>query len=252
MFALKELDELLRGTKASPELLAKGTGHLHVGPYIVASIVLGMIYGVSMGLFAVLTRTPPCAIQMLSSALKVPALFFLTLVVTLPSLYVFSALLGARLTLVDVLRLIIASLTISLIVLASLAPITAFFTLNTVSYPFMKLLNVFFFAVAGVVGLEYLLRMLRRREAMEESAELVSRSEGDKDVIVLDEGERRSAGARAVFRVWLVLYAIVGAQMGWVLRPFIGSPKLEFEWFRAREANVFIDIMRTLGQLLGG
>ena len=26
----------------------------------------------------------------------------------------------------------------------------------------------------------------------------------------------------SVFKVWLILYALVGAQMGWVLRPFIG------------------------------
>jgi len=46
---------------------------------------------------------------MLVSALKVPLLFFLTLVVTFPSLYVFNTLTGSRLTGESVLRLLVAS-----------------------------------------------------------------------------------------------------------------------------------------------
>jgi hypothetical protein len=49
----------------------------------------------------------------------------------------------------------------------------------------------------------------------------------------------------------VVIYSLVGAQMGWILRPFVGSPGLSFQLFRGREANFFIDVLRTLGQLLG-
>jgi hypothetical protein len=48
-----------------------------------------------------------------------------------------------------------------------------------------------------------------------------------------------------------MIYALVGAQMGWILRPFIGAPSLSFQLFRGREANFFVDFLRTLGQLLG-
>jgi len=61
---------------------------------------------------------------------------------------------------------------------------------------------------------------------------------------------REQMMARRTFQVWLVIYALVGAQMGWVLRPFIGSLSLKFEWFRDRQANIFIDILRTIGNLL--
>jgi hypothetical protein len=44
---------------------------------------------------------------------------------------------------------------------------------------------------------------------------------------------------RIVFSCWVVVFGLVGAQMGWVLRPFIGSPKLPFQWFRPRESNFF-------------
>jgi hypothetical protein len=61
---------------------------------------------------------------------------------------------------------------------------------------------------------------------------------------------RQKAGK--VFRVWIILYALVGMQMGWVLRPFIGSPSLKFAWFRPVESNIFMGILRALGELLSG
>ena len=44
---------------------------------------------------------------------------------------------------------------------------------------------------------------------------------------------------RTVFYCWIVLFGLVGTQMGWVLRPFIGSPDKPFTWFRARGSNFF-------------
>ena len=93
---------------------------------------------------------------------KVPALFFLTLVVTFPSLYVFNALVGSRLALGSVLRLLVAALAVMVAVLSSLGPIVAFFSVSTTSYPFMVLLNVVVFGVSGVLGLIFLLQTLQR------------------------------------------------------------------------------------------
>lgn len=254
---LKELDEVLRGRKGDRALLAAGTGHIHIRPLVSISIVLGVVYGLFMGLYAVLTRTPPCYMQMFASAVKVPILFILTLVITFPSLYVFSALLGVNLNPKDTLRLILAPISANLAVLASLGPITAFFTLSTSSYAFMKLLNVFFFGVSGVIGLKVLLTMLARLDAAQTGP--VSANPGGqtgegsdaKATGQLIPVPREGDMARTTFRMWLVIYGLVGAQMGWVLRPFIGAPDLPFQWFRAREANVFVDLFNTIGELFG-
>ncbi|HUV40071.1 MAG TPA: hypothetical protein VMY39_10675 [Planctomycetota bacterium] len=56
---------------------------------------------------------------------------------------------------------------------------------------------------------------------------------------------------RRLFKVWLVIYAVVGAQMSWVLRPFIGAPNLPFEWFRDRQSNFFLDVLLTIERFLG-
>jgi len=257
---LKELDEVLRGHKADPRLLADGTAHICIKPLVFASVRLGIIYGLFMGLYAVVTRTPPSLVQMMASAIKVPALFFLTLAVTFPSLYVFSALMGVRLGPKDTLRLILVPIAVNLAVLASLGTITGFFTLSTSSYQFMKLLNFFFFALSGAIGLKILLSMLSRLEEAQMPSMTVPAAPPQTDQAPGSEPgsptpasqpmSRERLMARRTFQVWVVIYALVGAQMGWILRPFIGSPDLPFEWFRNREANIFVDVARTLGELL--
>ncbi len=180
--------------------------------------------------------------QLLATTLKVPALFYLTLLVTFPSLYVFNALVGSRLTLLNVLKLLVASLAVNLAVLASLGPIVLFFSLTTKSYPFIQLLNVVMFTVAGVLGLLFLRQTLHRlttpdrnsvpppKENLEEEqviapgdepASVTSRSPLD-----MPEGQSLGRHTRSVFTCWMIVFALVGAQMGWVLRPFIGAPHL--------------------------
>ncbi len=259
---LRELDDLLRGSKTQPALLAQGTEHLNLGVHVGISVVLGLIYGASMGLYAVLSRTPPVHEQLLASAVKLPALFFLTLAVSFPSLYVFSAMLGTRLSPLAALRVIVCAITVNLAVLASFAPITAFFTLTTTSYPFMKLLNVVFLAISGMIGLGFLMKVLSRLEeayaaldapkARQAGGEQTGGTAGiGKRTTRADADQTEGAVARRLFRVWLIVYALVGAQMGWILRPFIGSPDLPFTWFRQRGGNVFVDVLRTVAEMLG-
>jgi len=58
----------------------------------------------------------------------------------------------------------------------------------------------------------------------------------------------------ALFAAWLALFAIVGCQVSWILRPFVGSPYLEISFLReeAFKSNffqfVFTDLLpRLLG-----
>jgi hypothetical protein len=160
---IQQLDRLLRGEVTSlPELR---TGRLNIPVFGLSFIIiiLGMIYGVCMGLFAVVDRPAgPEPMQIVASMIKVPALFFLTLLVTFPSLYVFNALVGSQLRFLAVLRLLIGALGITLAVLASLGPIIAFFSISTTNYSFILLLNVVVYAASGFLGLGFLLQTLHR------------------------------------------------------------------------------------------
>ena len=64
--------------------------------------------------------------------------------------------------------------------------------------------------------------------------------------IIRDRSLTAAISVRIVFRCWMVLFGLVGAQMGWVLRPFIGDPDRPFTWFRPRESNFFGAVYHAL------
>jgi len=127
----KAIDRLLRGELTRLPVLSAGKFEIPLFGFTVVIILLGGIYGVCMGVFALTPGGSGHRMQMLAAAIKTPALFLLTLVVTFPSLYVFNALVGSRLLLPSVLRLLIASLAVMLAILASMGTVVAFFSFTS-------------------------------------------------------------------------------------------------------------------------
>jgi hypothetical protein len=279
------LDRVLRGETTRITSLRDGAIDIPLGGLALVLVLLGMIYGVCMGTYAAFNHHN--YMQLVASMVKVPALFVLTLVVTLPSLYVFNALVGSRLTIGSLLRLFVAALGVGMAVLASLGPIVAFFSINTTTYSFIVLLNVLIFAISGFLSLGFLLQTLHRisiapyviepnetrpiappRETAIADAGIPPLPvegqvpEGDRGLseradvepegpLERLEGHVLGRHTKAVFRCWMILFGLVGAQMGWVLRPFIGSPGTPFTWFRERKGNFFEAVWQALQSLLG-
>jgi hypothetical protein len=253
----RELDRVLRGEATRLPALREGRVDVPAGGLAVLIVLLGALYGFCMGWFAVFNRPEPEFRQVLSSALKVPALFLLTLAVTFPSLYVFNALVGSRLSVGALFRLLVAALAVCLAVLASFGPIVAFFSLTTSSYPFMALFNVLLFAVAGLLGLGFLLQTLHRltlagREP--EDLPLAEPAEPGPPPGALERVAPQPVGpsVKVVFYCWVVVFGLVGAQMSWVLRPFLGDPSQPFAWFRPRQSHFFAAVARSLVDLFTG
>lgn len=245
---LKELDQLLRGELTQSEALSGATGGLEsrfsLRRFLPMAVGLGAIYGFFMGWYAVALNwgdaTNKGWSQLVAGMIKLPALFLLTLLVTFPSLYVFSALVGARLGFLAVVRLLVAAIVVNLAVAASLGTILGFFTLSTTSYPFIVVLNVVLLGIAGIAGLGFLLRALRK---LQHAASLADRE---------TPGTPQVNPADTIFYLWLIIYSLVGMQMGWLLRPFIGHPNAAFEWFRNREGNFFQGLFENIHRLVGG
>ena len=281
--AFKDLDRLLRGE--ATRLGALKSGHIEIDQAKLPWIIIGMgvLYGACMGSFA-LANAPDktvALLQTLSSMGKVPILFFATLLVTFPSLYVFNALVGSRLTLVSVWRLLISALAVMMTILSSLGPIVAFFSISTTNYPFMLLLNVAVFGLSGFLGLKFLLGTLQRLTlvlyepvALAPSPTVVSnpvsappQSSVDLDEVLatfaatdeskqgaLDRIEARAmaANVKQVFGLWMIAFGLVGSQMAWVLRPFISDPqRTQFVLFAQRESNFFAAVLDTFLRALG-
>ncbi len=273
----KQLDELLRGRITSPERLAQGEIQLSFRRFVPLAAGLGASYGFFMGWYALSVYwgkpapDPQRCWQLVASMIKLPALFLLTLLVTFPSLYVFNAMVGCRLSFTATLRLLIGAVAVNVAVAASLGPILGFFTLSTTSYPFMIVLNVALLSVAGFVALAFLLQTLRRlahpvlpppappapdpsgtpgESSLANFSAEPGRPLGPLDRPPTPVPEQAIGQAKTIFQVWLILYSLVGAQMGWVLRPFIGHPNMPFTWFRPREGNFFQAVFRSIRHLL--
>lgn len=259
--ALRSLEQLLRGEATTLPNLEGDRFDLPVGGLSVLLTALGMIYGACMGLFALTGAGSGHGMQVLASTVKTPTLFLLTLVVTFPSLYVFNAMFGSRLRLLPMLRLMVGSLAVTMAVLASIGPIVGFFGVSSTSYPFMVLLNVFVFAVSGMLGLGFLLQTLHRmdvvgRPPVTEPPPLpVAPVDGEPTGALQYPDDRKATGSVwGVFKLWVVIFGLVGAQMAWVLRPFIGSPRHSgqpFQWFRPVGGNFFESVLTQFQRLFG-
>jgi len=266
---LSELDRILRGEATRLADLRDGRLRFSLPGVLIVLLLLAMLAGACTGFYALINHNRP--LQTVAAVVKVPALYLLTLLVTFPSLYVFNALVGSRLTVASLFRLFIAALAVNMAVVASLGPIVAFFAINTTSYGFMVLLNVAAYAVSGLLSLIFLMQSLRRINlAMrgiqstapgETSAEPhgggeATQGESNDARMVEPPGplDRLAVPAlggpvRIVFILWMIVFGLVGAQMSWVLRPFIGAPQSPFEWFRARESNFFEAVWRVATSL---
>jgi len=54
-------------------------------------------------------------------------------------------------------------------------------------------------------------------------------------------------------RLWVFLYAFVGIQMGWVLRPFIGDPGQRPTFLRSESwGNAYVIVMDTFWRTITG
>ena len=190
---------------------------------LISSIAFLMLYGAVLGSTHSLRQT-------LSSAVKLPVLFLMTLVICLPTLYFFNVLFGSKQSLSQNFCLILTAITVTGVLLLSFAPIVLFFVLATSHYQFFKLLNVAVFAITGGIGMTFLNQGMR----------------------VVSAGGKEGARARGcVMQFWIVIYAFVGSQMAWTLRPFIGAPSMEFELFRQLGGNFYANIFASIGEILG-
>jgi hypothetical protein len=200
---------------------------LQLGHVIAANILLAAFYGLCLGVFGIANRNEPEFRFMAADAIKVPLLFLLTLAITFPSLYVFNALVGSRLGVVQIGRLMAAALAVLLAVLASFAPIVAFFSITSTSYPFILLLNVTLFVLAGGFGIHFLWGTLLKLTARAVSPRIVSPPTSDHSESVepsstggLGEAERIPPAVLdqkviTVFGFWITAFALVGMQMSW-------------------------------------
>lgn len=191
---------------------------------LLATVIPTAIYGLLTGL------ATGSWVRMITNPVKLPLVLFLTTCLCLPTLYIFSSYLGGRRTFAQTAALAFTSTAIFGVVLVAFAPITWFLTFTAPnSYHLHVLVNVSVLSLAGAVGVGFLHSATRQLHAMGE------------------DYSRQSAFLWS----WIVLYGLVGAQMGYLLRPFF-SPTTE--WVRSRtpgEESVFQAVGGVIRTVMG-
>jgi len=216
---LKLLEELLRRRETFFEEVFNGQQvRARIRWFLVAIVLLSGFYGGTMGAMGFAAEFQRGLLQLLTSAVKVPALFLLSVGICLPVLYVVLVLMGARLSFAQTLALILLALALNSVLLASCAPIVLFFMVTGSDYHFIKLLHVAVFGFSGFWAMKALWQGL---SAMCEKSDLYPKR------------------AVSILKVWILVFAFVGTQMAWSLRPFVGSPGLDYALFRKGQAGNF-------------
>ena len=226
---LRQADDLLRGRPA-PAAVGGGVavgrdGAISLVQLLSFVVAFGICYGAVMGTFGGVSGER--LLQVVYSAVKVPLLLLATFALSLPSFYVLNALFGVAGDFGAAVRALLATQAGLTIILAGFAPFTALWYASSGNYRMAILFNAMMFGLASLAA-QVMLRRLYRP--------LIE----------------RDARHRTLLRVWLVVYAFVGIQMGWLLRPFVGDPRAPTRFFREDTwGNAYVKVVEMVLEVLG-
>lgn len=204
--AWREFDSLLRGRVAVR--VRDGAGVRWV--FLLGVVVFGAgLYGAAVGCWR-------AGEQALFNVVKFPLLLLGTALGNALVNGLLAPLLGLDISIRRSLELNLWSFAMAAAVLGAFAPLVGFMVWNAPSlesttvqsvYPLILLVHVAAVAFAGIAAN---LRLLQQLAGLAGSARV----------------------ARRVVLAWLAVNLLLGAQFGWIFRPFIGSPQLPVQFMR--------------------
>lgn len=181
------VDAMLRHPRRLMYQFRNGQPNGLIAGLLVVALVCGAIYGLVVGSFSGGT-------QYWAAPLKIVAGLFLSVLICLPSLYIFSCLSGSDARLAEVTGLVIGLMALMTVLLIGFAPVAWVFSQSTTSATVMGALHLGFWAVATYFGVRFLTRGLSHQH-----------------------------GSPAALRLWTAVFLLVMLQMTTALRPLIGS-----------------------------
>jgi hypothetical protein len=191
---------------------------------ILTILVFTFCYGLVMGSYHSL-------LQAVSSGIKLFLLFGLALLICFPSFYIVQLILGSKIRIGHMLTIILSGFVFISAIMLAFAPIVVFFQLTGDNYAFLQLLHVAVFVFAGIFGMRLVAEALKH---------------------ACDQANVYPRIGVTIFRIWMVIFAFVGIQLAWNMRPFLGSSSLQFELFRSEtRGNFYSTLLRATGSLLG-
>jgi hypothetical protein len=168
------------------QLSQPGSGRL-VGTMLFIAAVCTLIYGFIVGTFSGGT-------QLWASPVKIMAGLFVSAVICLPSLYIFTCLSGSQARLREVIGFVAGLLLLMGVLLLGFAPVAWIFSQSTESVAWMGFLHLLFWFIATSFGLRFLQTSFSHTRT------------------------KSTAG----LNVWIIIFLLTSLQMMTALRPIIG------------------------------
>src|ERR1700744_2301224 len=226
---LPELTPLLRGDVEIIRAWTERWNSTRITHQILVIILGSGAYGAAMGCW----RDP---LQAVYVAIKFPLIILLTTFGNALINGMFAPLLGLNIPFRQSFSAILMSCTIVATILGAFSPLMAFMVWNAppmtsahasgAAYSCILLAHVAVIALAGITGN---IRMLQ---------------------LLVKLGGSRMVAIRVQF-AWLAGNLLLGSQLAWILRPFIGLPTLPVEFLRknAFDGNFFEAVWKSLHQI---
>jgi hypothetical protein len=183
--------------------------------------IFSLIYGVVMGSYN-------GYLQSLVTGIKMPCLIFLSLLICFPALFVIQYMIGSTMTVFQMANIILSGFIVFTTISLSFSPIVIFFMITSDNYEFLKLLHVAIFTFSGFFTIKTIISGL---------------------VFSCEKKNIYPKLGLKVFKVWIIIFAFVGTQLAWNLRPFVGSRDIPFELFRARESNFYVAVIQSIANI---
>jgi hypothetical protein len=179
------------------------------------------LYGIVMGSYH-------SFIQAIVAGLKVTVLFLATLIICFPSFFVIQQVLGSKMTLRQMIVIVLSGFVLTSAIAFSFAPIIILFQITGGNYHFLQLLHVAIFIFSGIFGMRLMIDALK---------------------FACEKKDTYPQIGVMVFRIWIIILAFVGIQLSWNLRPFLCEKNEEFKLFRKYEGNFYTAIIYSVQQL---
>lgn len=165
------------------------------------AVVCSLIYGVVVGSFSGGT-------QWWAAPVKISVGLLISMLICLPSLYIFASLSGSQARLAEMFGLVVGLLMLMTVLLLGFAPVAWLFSQSTESLAWMGALHLIFWLVSTIFGLRF-----------------------------LNAGFAHSnAKSNAGLNTWIVIFMLVMLQMSTALRPLVGTA----DTFMPQEKKFFL------------
>ena len=219
---LLEVFKIFQNTESFFEERNKQESDLLIINQVLIICLLTFLYGVVMGSYH-------SFLQSLVAGLKVIFLFLCVIIICFPSFFVIQQVLGSKMTLRQMIIIVLSGFVLTSAIALSFSPIIILFQLTGGNYHFLQLLHVAIFVFSGVFGMRLMVDALK---------------------FACEKRDIYPHVGVAVFRVWIIILAFVGIQLAWNLRPFLCNKNEEFKLFRKYEGNFYTAIVYSVQQLV--